>query len=150
MRVAEHASKPVFWVLAVGIIAFLAATIASATQKSRNPGSLVESGAPLLDGEKNNETTVKQPGSSRLPVRPYLTAWLAPHITSRTRQIAAMVVYTTIFGLQLLEGNWVLVTGFRWIQNYVHLWRSLRLETPYWIYALHAISFLVLLLMVLG
>lgn len=39
--------------------------------------------------------------------------WLQPHITSRPRQILAIIVCSLVLPLQLLEGSWVLKTAWR-------------------------------------
>jgi hypothetical protein len=95
-RLDEHTSKPAFWILGILTVVSGVATIAAGQR---------DQGAPPYD--------IRQPR---------FTAWLRPYITSRLRQAFAISSYLIVMGLQMLEIQWVGVTGLRWIQSMLDLW----------------------------
>lgn len=94
--VIEPLSQPLFWVLAVFLIAFWLMTVQAAP----------------------NTTAITNPSQTWNVV--YLK-WLEPRLTSSWRKFGALAVYLGILGLQLLEGRWVLQLDFTVFRG---LWRQ--------------------------
>ncbi|KFY55201.1 hypothetical protein V496_07056 [Pseudogymnoascus sp. VKM F-4515 (FW-2607)] len=117
-EVFEHASKPLFWILAIAIIAFWGMTCASA-----DPSSFC--------------TT---PESKSFQIR--FTKWLNPYLITRRRQVAAASIYVSILGLQLLEGQWVLQTNWRFLQNFLATFPPMRI-TGFMTYAVFYLRLLI-------
>ncbi|BCS20836.1 uncharacterized protein APUU_21268A [Aspergillus puulaauensis] len=85
--VIEPLSQPLFWVLAIVLIAFWLMTVQAAP----------------------NTTAIINPSKTWNVV--YLK-WLEPHLTSALRKFGVLTVYLGILGLQLLEGWWILQLDF--------------------------------------
>ncbi|KFY53145.1 hypothetical protein V496_07855 [Pseudogymnoascus sp. VKM F-4515 (FW-2607)] len=116
--VFEHASKPLFWILAIAVIAFWFITVASA-----DPSSFSST-----------------PEYNYLPIR--FTKWLCPYLTTRRRHVVAASIYVSILGVQLLEGRWVLVTNWRFLQRFLGTFPPMR-TTGFMAYAVFSCSLLV-------
>jgi hypothetical protein len=126
MYLAEYVSKPIFWILGIFIfVSWLATIIAAALHR------------PTTQEVAVPPYYVRQP---------HFTRWLTPYLNSWPRHIVAVLLYLVVLGLQLLEGSWVVVTGFRWIQKMLSLWPSSGLG----IHIFYAVSVLFLVCFVSG
>ncbi|KAM0806688.1 hypothetical protein AB5N19_07025 [Seiridium cardinale] len=75
------------------------------------------------NGDESNDPRTSATAMPRSPGRH--NVWLQPHITSRPRQIHAIVVSTLLLGVELLEGSWVLRTACRFT---VAVWKGTWLQ----------------------
>lgn len=94
--VIDSISQPLFWVLAVFLIAFWLMTVQAAP----------------------NTSAIINPSKTWNVV--YLK-WLGPHLTSCWRKFGVLAVYLGTLGLQLLEGWWILQLDFTVFRG---LWRQ--------------------------
>lgn len=120
----EDVSSTSFWILGVFIVASTfwvnrQINLFDKYKEETNPGS-----------DKSEDDTASEsqgtPASTTSPPRPS-DLWLQPHITSLPRQALAIIVCSFVFGLELLEGSWVLRTAWRWTTTiWKNTWSSMR------------------------
>ena len=89
-KLIKPLSQPLFWALAIFLIAFWWITVRSG--RDATP-------APVIDLPKSWDIVYLQ--------------WLKPYMTSYYRKVTALGLYLGIMGLQLLEGWWILQLGWR-------------------------------------
>ncbi|KAK8042335.1 hypothetical protein PG994_012818 [Apiospora phragmitis] len=139
-HIAEYFSRPIFWWLALLVVANFGVTIY--VGHSGGEDSAASAAAAAAARKRVDERT----GDPRAAFQPVYTRWLRPYIAgSPSRTMVAFVLYLVGMGAQLLEGNWVMRTWWRWFLKLIRLWppwatSSIVLE------GVHSLSVLVMLL----
>ncbi|KAK7749254.1 hypothetical protein SLS62_008333 [Diatrype stigma] len=108
MYVAEYASRPIFWVIAILMFAswfIMIDPVDKPPQKNQAEAEAeAESPEPPPPNSSNKEA---------LTIKPQLTRRLLPYITSRPRKVFILLACLTMLSLGLLEGYWDVVTAWR-------------------------------------
>ncbi len=114
-EVLEHASKPIFWLLAISILAFWFISVRPTSTSS--PRQIIT--------------------KTQFPI--HFTSYIQPYITSLLLRLIFIALYASILVLQLLEGRWVLQTTFRFARAFFETFPAYE-ETPLWVYAVFLTS----------
>lgn len=131
MYVMEYALRQAFWAVGALLFGWWVALIILAP-KTRLNGAGAE--------PRTNSMDVPQP---------FLSQWVIPHITSRSRR-ATLIFACIILGLlQLVEGYWVAVTGCRLNATFFALWPTWS-TNPIWFQLVYSLMTALLLCCTVG
>lgn len=105
--VFEHVLKQRFWILGACLLVFWIATLP--WSKTNAHAKTIQ--ADRFDNAFNNETkSTTLSSTTPAPRQPFFTARVSRFLTTRLRKSLALAMYTVVFGGQLLESYWVIVT----------------------------------------
>ena len=131
MYVLEYVCRPVFWVMGTSILAWWIAMMVIANRPHGNGG----------DAEPTH--------TKKGPIQPYFTRWLIPYMSSRFRKAFIILACLALGFLEVLEGYWMVLTGWRFASKFFRLWPAW-LSTPLWTHAVYTLSAAFLMLCVVA
>jgi hypothetical protein len=171
--VCEYLLTPEFWLLGIALAAYSIATVGhmvktghaekqragdittsaqqnhklKTSQSANNTNNNNNNKRDDNDDEEKPHNPPPRTREERFPCHT-LVHWLTPHLPTKWHRAAAVTLYTTTLGAQLLEGYWAAATLGRVLAKLFRMWLQLVRSGTWWVAVVYTMS--IVFLSVLG